>query len=116
MAGKWQLRDREAERAIFSSRLFVASIVCLVLFAILLINLFNLQVMQHDYFSSRADGNRLHSQYVAPSRGLIFDSAGALLADNQPIFNLNDYICHFRLRYFNDLWFCCRKDFHMVKE
>lgn len=88
MAGKWQLRDREAERAIFSSRLFVASIVCLVLFAILLINLFNLQVMQHDYFSSRADGNRLHSQYVAPSRGLIFDSAGALLADNQPIFNL----------------------------
>lgn len=88
MAGKWQLRDREAERAIFSSRLFVASIVCLVLFAILLINLFNLQVMQHDYFSSRADGNRLHSQYVAPSRGLIFDSAGVLLADNQPIFNL----------------------------
>lgn len=58
------------------------------LFAILLINLFNLQVMQHEYFSSRADGNRLHSQYVAPSRGLIFDSAGALLADNQPIFNL----------------------------
>ena len=88
MAGKWQLRDREAERAIFSSRLFVASIVCLVLFAILLINLFNLQVMQHEYFSSRADGNRLHSQYVAPTRGLIYDSSGSLLADNQPIFNL----------------------------
>ncbi|MDG1951527.1 MAG: penicillin-binding protein 2 [Gammaproteobacteria bacterium] len=88
MAGKWQLRDREAERALFSSRLFVASVVCLILFIVLLINLFNLQVIQHDYFSSRADGNRLHSQYVAPSRGLIYDSSGALLADNQPIFNL----------------------------
>ena len=47
-----------------------------------------MQVFQYEYFSARSDGNRLHSQYVPPARGLIFDNRGQLLADNQPIFNL----------------------------
>jgi penicillin-binding protein 2 len=88
MAGKWQLKDHEAERQLFVRRLMVAgSLVCL-LFGALLLKLVNLQISQYDYFSARADGNRLHSQYVPPARGLIFDRHGALLADNQPIFNL----------------------------
>jgi penicillin-binding protein 2 len=54
----------------------------------LIIKLINLQVSQYEYFSARSDGNRLHSQYVPPARGLIYDNRGQLLADNQPIFNL----------------------------
>ena len=88
MAGKWQLKDHEAERALFSRRLAVAGLFVLLLFAALIIKLINLQVSQYEYFSARSDGNRLHSQYVPPARGLIFDNRGQLLADNQPIFNL----------------------------
>ena len=89
MEGKWQLKDREAERRIFARRMLVASIVVAFLFAALLVKLINLQVTQYDYFAARADGNRLHSQYVPPARGLIYDRSGELLADNQPIFNLS---------------------------
>lgn len=89
MEGKWQLKDREAERRIFARRMLVASIIVAFLFAALLVKLINLQVTQYDYFAARADGNRLHSQYVPPARGLIYDRSGELLADNQPIFNLS---------------------------
>lgn len=88
MAGKWQLKDHEAERALFSRRLVVAGVFVILLFAALIVKLVNLQVSQYEYFSARSDGNRLHSQYVPPARGLIFDNRGQLLADNQPIFNL----------------------------
>lgn len=88
MAGKWQLKDHEAEQQLFNRRLIAASAVIVALFAALVVKLVNLQVTQYEYFSARADGNRLHSQYVPPARGLIFDRSGALLADNQPIFNL----------------------------
>ncbi|MDA0928817.1 MAG: penicillin-binding protein 2 [Proteobacteria bacterium] len=88
MNGKWQLKDHEAERQLFNRRLTAAGIVVGLLFAALIAKLVNLQVQQYEYFSARADGNRLHSQYVPPARGLIFDRSGELLADNQPIFNL----------------------------
>lgn len=88
MAEKWQLKDHEAERELFSRRLVVAAVFVALLFTALIIKLVNLQVSQYEYFSARSDGNRLHSQYVPPARGLIFDNRGQLLADNQPIFNL----------------------------
>lgn len=88
MNGKWQLKDHEAERQLFNRRLLAAAAVVLLLFGALVVKLINLQITQYEYFSARADGNRLHSQYVPPARGLIFDRTGQLLADNQPIFNL----------------------------
>ena len=88
MAGKWQLKDHEAERELFSRRLVLAAVFVVLLFTALIIKLVNLQIFQYEYFSSRSDGNRLHSQYVPPARGLIYDNRGQLLADNQPIFNL----------------------------
>ena len=89
MTGKWQLKDHEAERQLFNRRLTVAGIFVFFLFAALIAKIVNLQVSQYEYFSARSDRNRLHSQYVAPARGLIFDRNGQLLADNQPIFNLS---------------------------
>ncbi len=88
MTGKWQLKDHEAEQRLFNRRLTAAAFVIILSFAALVLKLVNLQIYQYDYFSARADGNRLHSQYVPPARGLIFDRNGQLLADNQPIFNL----------------------------
>ena len=88
MVGKWQLKDHEAEKKLFNHRLVVAGVFIVVLFVALILQLVNLQIYQHEYFTARSDGNRLHSQYVPPARGLIFDRNGKLLAENQPIFNL----------------------------
>ena len=88
MAGKWQLKDHEAEQRLFNHRLMLAAVLIFLLFTALIFKVFNLQISQYEYFSARSDGNRLHSQYVPPARGLIFDRNGKLLADNQPIFNL----------------------------
>ncbi|MBT3531890.1 MAG: penicillin-binding protein 2 [Gammaproteobacteria bacterium] len=88
MISKWQVKDHEAEAQLFNRRLIVAGVLVILLFAALIAKIVNLQVYQFDYFSSRSDGNRLHSQYVPPARGLIYDRSGTLLADNQPIFNL----------------------------
>ena len=88
MVGKWQLKDHEAEKKLFNHRLVVAGVFIVVLFAALILQLVNLQIYQHEYFTARSDGNRMHSQYVPPTRGLIFDRSGNLLAENQPIFTL----------------------------
>lgn len=88
MTGKWQLKDHEAEWALFRHRITVAIFFVIFLFAALVLKLVDLQVSQYDYFSARSDGNRLHSQFVPPVRGLIYDNRGKLLANNQPIFKL----------------------------
>ncbi|MEZ5491452.1 MAG: penicillin-binding protein 2 [Gammaproteobacteria bacterium] len=88
MAEKWQVKDHESERQLVNKRLVIAGCFVGLLFLALVVQLVHLQILRYDYFSARSDDNRLHSQYVPPTRGLIFDRNGELLADNQPIFNL----------------------------
>jgi len=88
MAPKFRLDEHKREIQIFNRRLIVASAFVTLLVLILIGWMINLQFFNHDYFSARSDGNRLHSQFIPPTRGLIYDRNGNLLADNQPIFNL----------------------------
>src|SRR5690606_22920951 len=88
MAEKLKLNDHESESLIFNRRMLVAGIIIGLLITCLVSWMLYLQVYRYDYFAARSDGNRLHSQYVAPNRGLIYDRNGVLLADNRPIFNL----------------------------
>jgi len=88
MAEKLKLNDHESESLIFNRRMLVAGILIGLLITCLVSWMLYLQVYRYDYFAARSDGNRLHSQYVAPNRGLIYDRNGVLLADNRPIFNL----------------------------
>ena len=88
MAEKFKLNDHERETLIFNRRMIVAGVFVFLLISALITWMVYLQVYRYDYFAARSDGNRLHSQYVAPNRGLIYDRNGVLLADNRPIFNL----------------------------
>ena len=47
-----------------------------------------LQITRHDEFSARSDHNRISVRRVAPTRGLIYDRNGVLLADNVAAFRL----------------------------
>ena len=88
MAQKFHLDEYKRETLIFRQRMLVAAALVTLLMGILILWMINLQFINHEYYSSRSDGNRLHSQFVPPTRGLIYDRNGRLLADNRPVFNL----------------------------
>ncbi|MDG2090648.1 MAG: penicillin-binding protein 2 [Gammaproteobacteria bacterium] len=82
------LKDHTQERRIFLSRLFIGGIIAILLVGFLISRLIYLQIYQHEYYSTASDNNRIYSQSIAPTRGLIYDRNGVLLADNKPSFNL----------------------------
>ncbi len=88
MTDKWYFRDHKAERQLFRRRAILACCAVVPMLAALIAKLVDLQIAQHEYFSARSDGNRLHVQYIPPKRGLIYDRSGAVLADNLPVYSL----------------------------
>ncbi|USD64660.1 penicillin-binding protein 2 [Vibrio sp. SCSIO 43136] len=83
-----QIRDYRAEAALFSRRAIVAFFGIIVLMAVLLTNLYNIQVNQYQDYKTRSNDNRISVVPIAPNRGLIYDRNGILLAENRPVFSL----------------------------
>ncbi len=82
------VKDIFEEKRSFTRRVVVAGLVVLLLGGLLLVRLAQIQLVQHDYYVTRADENRMRLIPVPPVRGLIYDRNGALLAQNQPSFVL----------------------------
>lgn len=82
------IRDGKAERNLFARRALVSFIVVLSLIAVLLTNLYHLQVVDYDKYQTRSNGNRIKLLPVPPTRGLIYDRYGKLLAENLTYFGL----------------------------
>ena len=82
------MRDlgRELER--FHWRLAVCAGGVLFLFFVLLLRFFYLQVLQHDYYLTLAEQNRISIVPVIPNRGLILDRNGTVLAHNYSAYTL----------------------------
>ena len=83
------LRDHRREHRLFAGRLAVAVAGMTVLSILLVWRYFDLQVLRHEDFVTRAERNRIHVRAIPPPRGLIFDRNGVLLADNRPGFILS---------------------------
>lgn len=66
------------------SLLILFSLVC-----VLILRLANLQINKHDLYTTLATNNWLDLVPVEPTRGLIYDRHGILLADNVPVFSLD---------------------------
>ncbi len=88
MAQYIELRNLEGEMSEFRRRVAVAGVFVLVLFAVLLGRFFWLQVVQHDYYLTQAEANRISLVPVVPNRGLILDRHGAVLAHNYTAYTL----------------------------
>lgn len=82
------IRDHSAEANLVARRAFVAFVFTLILIAVLFVNVFNLQVNEHQSYQTRSNENRIKVIPVAPNRGLIYDRNGVLLAENRPVYNL----------------------------
>lgn len=77
------------EKRLIQQRIAVALLFVLIMLGVLIFRYFSLQVTQHDDFVTQSDRNRIQVQPVAPTRGLIYDRNGVLLADNRPSFRLS---------------------------
>jgi penicillin-binding protein 2 len=77
-----ELRNYERELAQFHLRIGFAGIVVLIGFGLLAARFVFLQLIQHDHYASRAEDNRISIVPIAPSRGLILDRNGIVLARN----------------------------------
>lgn len=82
------LKDIARESNLFRSRVVTAYAVIVALFVMLLLRLVQLQVVEYKYFQTLSHNNRVKIVPIAPTRGLIFDRNGVVLAQNTPSFSL----------------------------
>lgn len=82
------IRDYSAESNLFARRAFVGFIFVLALVAVLISNLYKIQVTEHQNYQTRSNDNRIKVIPIAPNRGLIYDRNGVLLAENKAVYNL----------------------------
>ncbi|TRX74287.1 penicillin-binding protein 2 [Pseudomonas mangiferae] len=83
-----RLKDHEKDARLVRNRVIVGAVAVLLLTAVLVARLYYLQVIQYEYHSTLSENNRVHVQPVPPTRGLIFDRNGVVIADNRPSFSL----------------------------
>ncbi len=83
-----RIKDEALEQRIYFQRsLFAAGIIALI--AILLMGrAYWLQVVQHDHYLELSQGNRARIEPLPPNRGIIYDRAGHVIAENTPAYQL----------------------------
>ena len=88
MRSQVQIRDRWKEQRLVVSRLMFTAILVIAMSGVLVWRLFQIQISHHEVFAELAQGNRVRIEPLAPTRGLIFDRNGQLLAENLPAWEL----------------------------
>ena len=83
-----QFKDKLREARLFTSRAIAATVMLLLLLGLLVGRLVYLQVIAHEHFTTLSRDNRVKVVPVPPTRGLIYDRNGVLLAGNKPAYSL----------------------------
>lgn len=83
-----RLKDHSQEHRTFTARAVVAICIVFVMLGVLVGRMYYLQVEQYERYSALSDNNRVQLQPVAPTRGLIYDRNGVLLADNRASYSV----------------------------
>ncbi|HDS1697762.1 MULTISPECIES: penicillin-binding protein 2 [Pseudomonas] len=84
-----RLKDHEKDARLVRKRVVVGAVAIMLLVCVLIARLYYLQIIQYDYHSTLSENNRVHVQPIPPTRGLIFDRNGVIVADNRPSFSLS---------------------------
>lgn len=85
----YHFRDHHHEERIFNNRILFSAIFVFICILVLLARFYSLQIIKYQDFVTQSDKNRIQVRPMPPNRGLIFDGAGQLLADNRPSFTLS---------------------------
>jgi penicillin-binding protein 2 len=83
-----RLKDHWAEQRLFMRRIVASSVIVVLLTGVVLGRLAQLQLVDHEYFSAQSQGNRIRVQPLPPTRGLIYDRRGRIIAENLPTYQL----------------------------
>lgn len=89
MSDNLHFKDHFTERRLFRNRMLVALVGVIAMAGVLVARLYNLQVVNYDSYRTQSDENRIQVRPVPPTRGLIYDRYGRLLADNRPSYTLS---------------------------
>src|SRR4028118_1003816 len=71
-----------------SLRISSIHVIAFVLLAILGVRLYYLQVIKGEYYSEKAENQRIRMIPIPAPRGAIFDRNGKILVDSRPTFNI----------------------------
>ncbi len=82
------LKDQHREQRQFRARAVAAAAFAVVLLLILIARMVYLQVYSHEHFTTLSTNNRVSLVPLAPTRGLITDRNGVVLAENLPSFSV----------------------------
>ncbi|MDR2876857.1 MAG: penicillin-binding protein 2 [Chromatiales bacterium] len=88
MPARQPIKDHIRESRLFNERAAWAAIISLVLLGCIAARMVYLQVINYQHFTTLSDGNRISLVPVEPTRGLVYDRNGVLLAHNIPSFSL----------------------------
>lgn len=88
MAAPLTIRDHFLETRLFFNRIVAALVVVVLATAGLVTRLVYLQVVGHEHYSTLSRENYIKIAPLPPTRGLILDRNGEVLADNAPTYSL----------------------------
>lgn len=83
------IKNHHLEIKLVTQRTTVALIFIILMVIVLLFRLANLQINKRELYTTLATNNWLDLVPIEPTRGLIYDRNGVLLAENIPIFSLD---------------------------
>jgi penicillin-binding protein 2 len=83
-----RIKDDALEQRMFFQRTLIAGFLLTAIFFLLVGRAFWLQVVQHDHYLELSLGNRARIEPLPPNRGIIFDRAGRVIAENTPAYQL----------------------------
>ena len=82
------IKDLHSEKQLFASRIVLAVVISILLLGIVVARLVQLQVRDYELFAEKSQGNRVRIEALPPTRGLILDRRGQVLAENLPAYQL----------------------------
>jgi penicillin-binding protein 2 len=82
------IKDYLYESQLFLGRAILSGILVILTLVLLVGRLFYLQVENHEHFTTLSQDNRVKLEPLPPTRGLIFDRNGTILAQNLPAYSL----------------------------
>jgi penicillin-binding protein 2 len=88
MSGTISFKSNTDESRLFLFRIIAAFIIIILLTCGLVIRLAYLQIVGHEFYATKAKENSIKIEPTVPSRGMIYDKHGNILAENTQTYSL----------------------------
>lgn len=88
MSRFYTIKDNRVENRLFLNRIIAAFLLILMLTTGLIVRLVYLQIVGHEHYATLAKDNSIKIEPLVPTRGIIYDRHGKVLAENTQSFSL----------------------------